>query len=38
MKADKRYAGVSPKQAYEWIKTGHWSFADFKQWLEVENA
>lgn len=24
---------VTEKQAYEWVKTGHWSLADFKAWM-----
>lgn len=24
---------ASPKQAYEWVKTGHWSFAEFSKWV-----
>ena len=25
---------VTSKQAYEWVKTGHWSFRQFKEWVE----
>jgi hypothetical protein len=24
---------VEAKQVYEWIKTGHWSLREFKDWL-----
>ena len=24
---------VSPKQAFEWIKTGHWTFREFNEWV-----
>jgi hypothetical protein len=24
---------VTPKQVYEWVKTGHWSRAQFEAWL-----
>jgi hypothetical protein len=28
---------VEAKQVYEWVKTGHWSLSEFKDWLaEVE--
>jgi hypothetical protein len=23
----------SPNQAYEFVKTGHWSFAEFNKWV-----
>lgn len=24
---------TTPKQAFEWVKTGHWSFAEFNKWF-----
>lgn len=27
---------VSAKIAYEWVRTGHWSLYQFKQWLNVK--
>ena len=29
---------VSAKQAYEWIKTGHWNLQEFYRWLSEHNA
>lgn len=29
---------VSDKQAYEWVKTGHWSLAMFREWLSTYNS
>ena len=25
---------TTPKQAYEWVKTGHWSFSQFVEWVQ----
>lgn len=29
---------VSEKQAYEWVKTGYWSFKEFSQWLKAQQS
>jgi hypothetical protein len=28
----------SPNQVYEWVKTGHWSFAEFSQWITASRT
>jgi hypothetical protein len=28
---------TTPKQAFEWVKTGHWSFAEFNKWFNDSN-
>ena len=25
---------TTPKQAYEWVKTGHWNFREFNEWFD----
>jgi len=33
-----REINVSEKQAYEWVKTGYWSFKEFSQWLKTQQS
>ena len=28
---------ISEKQAYEWVKTGHWSLSKFREWVDELN-
>jgi hypothetical protein len=28
---------ISPSQAYEWVKTGHWCLTEFTIWFEIKN-
>ena len=30
----KAYLKITAKQAYEWIKTGHWDLKIFEIWLD----
>jgi hypothetical protein len=34
------YLKITAKQAYEWVKTGHWNLKTFKIWLDhvISNA
>lgn len=27
---------ITPKQAFEWIKTGHWTFREFELWYGAQ--
>lgn len=27
---------ITEKQVYEWVKTGHWTFAQFEEWAYDE--
>lgn len=29
---------ITAKQAYEWVKTGHWTYAQFSDWFEYQKA
>lgn len=33
-----KMADVSLKQAYEWVKTGHWGILNFTQWLNTKGV
>ena len=26
---------MTVKQVYEWVKTGHWSLMEFREWVEA---
>ena len=27
---------ITSKQAYEWVKTGHWSLREFNEWFDAQ--
>lgn len=29
---------VTEKQAYEWVKTGHWDLKEFTEWFDAKLA
>ncbi len=29
---------ITEKQAYEWVKTGHWTFKEFSHWLKTQQS